>query len=166
MADERVCLGVITSAHGVRGMVKIKPFTETPGDVAAYGPVTLDSGKQLTITVKSLNKGMVLAAIDGVDSREAADDLRGAAFHVERSALPEPDEDSIYQADLIGRRVEDPSLGPIGEVIGVHDFGAGSMLEVKRPDASPVLIPFGGDNRMELLDGLIRLSVNPVWLEE
>lgn len=165
-AGDRVCLGVITSPHGVRGMVKVKPFTEDATSVGAYGPVTLEDGRQFKVDVRSLNKGMVLAALNGITSREDAEALRGEAIYVDRDRLPEPEADSVYQADLIGLIVADPALGEIGRVSAVFDFGAGAMLEVKRRGAKPVLIPFGGAHRFDITEDRIDLTVDPVWLEE
>lgn len=53
MADQRICVGVITGAHGVRGFVRVKSFTATPEHVAAYGLLSDESGTQtfdLTLT--------------------------------------------------------------------------------------------------------------------
>lgn len=166
MADARVCIGVITAPHGVRGMVKIKPFTARPEDIAAYGPVTLDHGQQVKIVVKSIAKGLVLAQLDKVTDRETAETLKGCSLHVDRTMLPDPGEDEIYQHDLIGATVADHKTGPIGAVTGVYDFGAGEMLEVSRPGGKSVLIPFGGDRGITLEAGRITLDVDPVWLED
>ena len=166
MAGERVCVGLIASAHGVRGMVKIKPFTEDPKDVASYGPVFLGDGTVHKLEVRNLNKGMVLAAIEGVTDRDAAEALKGEELFVDRSALPEPEGGSVYHGDLVGKRVVDPERGPVGEVLGVQDHGAGAMLEIRREGGKSVLVPFGGANPIEIDGDTIRLSVDPVWLEE
>ncbi|MGC6485451.1 MAG: ribosome maturation factor RimM [Candidatus Puniceispirillales bacterium] len=166
MADDRVCVGVITAPHGVRGMVKIKPFTETPKAVADYGPVRLTDGRSLRLEVKSISKGMVLARLHGVDNREAAEALKGESLFVDREKLPDAAADEIYQVDLIGCAVDAEAMGEIGTVTAVFDFGAGSMLEVARPEGKPVLIPFGGDHPITVEAGRISLAVDPVWLEE
>ena len=166
MAGERVCVGVITSPHGVRGMVRIKPFTEDPKGVAAYGPVSLEDGTEYEIEARNLNKGQVLAVLEGVSDRDMAEGLKGKALYVGRSALPKLGENSVYQADLVGRTVVDPERGTVGTVLGVQDYGAGAMLEVGREGLDSALVPFGGDNPAEIDGDTIRLSVDPVWLEE
>ena len=134
--EERVCLGVIAGAHGVRGLVKIKSFTEVPEDVAAYGPVTDETGgRRFTITVKGRVKGSVLAALEGVADRDQAQALHGQQLFVPRDALPVPDEEeTYYQADLIGLAAEDPDGRSLGRVVAVQNFGAGDLLEVLGPD--------------------------------
>lgn len=139
----RVCLGVIAGAHGVRGQVRIKSFTDNPKDLTAYGPLTDEGGaRRFEVTLTGQAKGVVLARIEGVTDRDRAHALRGTHLYVERGALPEPDEDEYYQADLIGLRAEDPAGRPIGEVVEVHDYGAGPVLEISRAGAEPLLLPF------------------------
>ena len=54
----------------------------------------------------------------------------GTALYVPREALPAPEEDEFYAADLIGCRVEAVDGAPLGEVKAVNDFGAGDVLEI------------------------------------
>jgi len=171
MAEQKICLGAIASPHGVRGMVRIKPFTGEPENIGAYGPVTLADGRRFAIAVRSMAKGMVLATLEGITSREQAEELKGEQIFIDRNCLPEPAAEEIYHADLIGRRVGDPALGDIGVIAGIHDFGAGSMLEVRRPEGKPVLLPFGGANPLLVeaaADGedLVTLTIDPAWLDD
>ena len=139
----RVCLGVIAGAHGVRGQVRIKSFAEDPKNLVAYGPLTDEAGGRVfQVTVTGQAKGVLLARIDGVKDRDEALALRGTQLYVDRDALPVPDEDEYYHADLIGLRAEDRDGQPIGEVVEVHNFGAGDVLEIARPEAQPLLLPF------------------------
>ena len=156
--EERVCLGVIAGAHGVRGLVKIKSFTEVPEDVAAYGPVTDETGgRRFTITVKGRVKGSVLAALDGVADRDQAQALHGQQLFVPRAALPVPDEEeTYYQADLIGLAVEDREGRVLGRVSAVHAFGGGEVLEV---------VPEGGDRGDSLLIPFTKAAVPELDLE-
>ena len=166
LPEDHVVLGAFASPHGVRGLIKVKAFTEDPQDIAAYGPVLIENGAVVTLTARGVNKGLVLTSVDGVDGRDGAEALKGKTFSVHRDKLPQPNQDEIYQADLIGAVVIDPNLGEIGKVISIFDFGAGEMLDVKRPKGKSVLLPFGGDNPFTLEDGKLTLAVDPVWLEE
>ena len=141
---ERVCLGVIAGAHGVRGLVKIKSFTEDPEDVAAYGPVTDETGrKRLMIKVKGRAKGLVLAELEGVRDRDQAQALHGLQLYVARDALPRlEEEETFYQADLIGLAAEDPEGRALGRVVAVPNFGAGDLLEVLDLDQVSQFYPF------------------------
>lgn len=143
-SDDRVCLGVIVGAHGVRGQVRIKSFTEDPADVAAYGPVSDAEGRRsFDLRVTGEAKGVVLAALSGVGDRNAAEALKGLQLFVPRAALPAlEDEEVFYHADLIGLRAEDGAGRLIGRVKAVHDFGAGDLLELALEDEREHLVPF------------------------
>lgn len=138
-----VCLGAVASPHGVKGLVKIKPFTERPEDVAAYGPLCDESGqRRFAITVKGRVGDLVLAAIEGVASREAAERLKGMRLYAPREALPEPEEDSFYWTDLEGLSVVDRAGQPLGRVEQVLDYGAGPVLQIRKDDGAELLLPF------------------------
>ena len=141
--DERLCVGVIAGAHGVRGLVKIKSFTDDPADLTAYGPLTDESGaRRYQVAVTGRAKGVLLARIEGVGDRDAARALSGARLYVARAALPEPEDEEYYHADLIGLAVEDRAGAPLGRVAAVQNFGAGDILEIERPDQGTLLVPF------------------------
>lgn len=143
MADqnrERVLVGVIAAAHGVRGLVKLRSYTAEPADIAAYGPLSDETGRRrLTVEVLSASgqPGTLICRIDGVADRDAAERLKGLRLYVERSALPDPGEEEYYQTDLIGLRAELPDGRPFGRVAAVLNFGAGDILEIEQPPARP-----------------------------
>lgn len=142
MAD-RVCLGAVTGAHGVRGLVKVKPFTENPDDVAAYGPVEDEpGGRRFALAVTGRQKDAVIVRVDGVTDRDAAEALRGTRFYVARSALPEPADGEFYHADLIGLAVVTAGGETLGRVTAMHDFGAGDLIEYVGADGKPRMLPF------------------------
>lgn len=129
--DTRVCVGAIVGAHGVRGQVRVKSFTDDPLDVAGYGPVeSEDRGRRFKLKVMGEAKGLVIAKLDGVDDRDAAEALRGTKLFVSREHLPETDEDEFLYSDLVGLRAETADGSVVGAVRGVADFGAGEVLDV------------------------------------
>jgi 16S rRNA processing protein RimM len=139
----RVCLVAITGAHGVKGRVRIKSFTADPSSIASYGPLSDESGeRRFVVEVTGESKGTLLAEIDGVDDRDAADALRGTRLYVDRSALPAPEEEEFYQADLIGLAALRGDGSTLGKVVAVNDFGAGASLEIADEAGKTVLVPF------------------------
>jgi len=140
----RVCLGVIVGVHGVRGVVRIKPFTDDPEAVGDYGPVADESGRHsYTLTVHGMHKGTVLADIAGVADRDAALALKGTRLYVPRDALPAVDDDeTFYHADLIGLGVVDRAGTDLGRVVAVQAFGAGDLLEIAASDGTEWLLEF------------------------
>lgn len=138
-----LCVGVVTGARGLRGDVRIKSFTAEPTDIAAYGPVSDVQGERtFTVKVKDLAKGQVIAQLSGIGDRTAADGIKGLKLYVSRDALPAPDEDEFYHADLVGLVVELPDGERLGTVETVHDYGAGASLEVTGGGRGVVMVPF------------------------
>ncbi len=109
----------------------MKSFTAALEDVCAYGPLLNESGG-LVLTPKSWRplKDAVAVTAKEVKTREQAEEMRGTALYVPRDALPAPEEDEFYAADLIGCRVEALDGALLGEVTAVNDFGAGDVLEI------------------------------------
>jgi len=141
---ERVCLGAVTGAFGVRGEVRLKSFTAEPEAVAAYGPLaTEDGSRSFEVTLTRPLKGGYAAKLSGVTSKEAADELRGTRLYVDRSRLPAPDEDEFYHTDLIGLAVHDTGGALLGHVKAVQNHGASDLLELRLPGSSQTaLLPF------------------------
>jgi 16S rRNA processing protein RimM len=164
VSDTRVCLGVIAGAHGVKGLVKVKPFTETPQGLAAYGPLSDEpGGRRWTVTFKGEQKGVALLALEGVADRNAAEALKGVRLYVERDRLPPADEDEVYHTDLIGLAAETRSGKSLGRVLAVHNFGAGDLIEVGEDKKRSQLYPFTREVVPELdLEGG-RIVIDPPY---
>ncbi|HKY94410.1 MAG TPA: ribosome maturation factor RimM [Kiloniellales bacterium] len=141
--DRLVLLGAIASVHGVRGLVKLKAFTEREEDLVAYGPLTDARGeRQFRIELKGRTGGLLLAAIEGITTREAAERLRGTELYVERDALPPAGAESWYRTDLEGLAAVTAAGEAVGRVEQVLDYGAGGVLQIRRTDGSELLLPF------------------------
>jgi len=131
---ERILVGAIAGAHGLRGQVRIRSFTADPAGVAAYGPVTDEAGsRRFELAVTGATKDGVIVRIDGVADRTAAEALRGLRLYVPRAALPAPEAGEYYRADLIGLSAELADGSPYGRVVDVQNHGAGDLLEIERP---------------------------------
>lgn len=136
-ATGRVLVGEIGRPHGVRGLVRLRAFTADPAAIASYGPLTDESGER-RYELALLADG--LARVEGVADRAAAARLTGTRLYVERAALPPPEEDEFYLADLIGLRAETAAGGPLGRVRSVEEHGAGVFLVLDGPPER--LVPF------------------------
>jgi 16S rRNA processing protein RimM len=141
-------VGAIAGAHGVRGQVKIKSFTDDPAAVAAYGAVSDESGRRsfrLTLTgggPKGAANGMVIARIEGVSDRSTAEALKGLRLYVARAVLPPTEEGEYYRADLIGLKAERRDGSAYGRVVDVQNYGAGDLLEIERAEGETEYLPF------------------------
>ena len=141
--SDRICLGKITGAHGIRGEVKIKSFTENARAIDAYGPLENKDGSQtFVLKVTGRIKDDLRAKIKGCDDRNMAEALRGTELYVHRDALPELSQEEFYHTDLIGLDVKAlPNLKVIGKVAAMYNFGANDIVEIK----------LNGSNKLEML---------------
>jgi 16S rRNA processing protein RimM len=145
--DGRICVGIVTGVHGLKGLVRIKPFTETPEAVTAYGSVeTEDGSRRLELEfANKTGKGQIAVRVAGIADRDAAEALKGQRLYVRRERLPATEADEFYHADLIGLAVQRSSGPGVGKVRGVYDFGAGDVLEIVDEMGSLIMMPFTRD---------------------
>lgn len=134
------------AAHGVRGEVRLKSFTENPLAVRSYGPLQAKDGREFVISAARPAAGtspeMLVVRVDGVTTRNQAETLTGLELSVPRDKLPAAEEDEFYHADLIGLDASMTDGTPAGTVVGVRNFGAGDLLEIAPSRGATILIPF------------------------
>lgn len=151
MKENSILLGVITGAHGIQGAVKIKSFTADPADVAAYGPVSDKAGQRaFKLKIVGEQKGLVIASIDGIRDRNAAEMLRGVELYVPRDRLPPAEDGEYFVEDLIGMEIASQDGTLLGTVKGVHEFGAGPIIEIAFSDGREELYSFSHANFPEV----------------
>ena len=165
MADEaadggRVTLAAVAGAHGIKGEVRLKLFSDTAESLAHHKKLFVGGAERKLVSVRAAGKGAV-ARFDGVADRTAAEQLRGSLVEIDRDALPPLGADEYYHADLIGTPCVDGEGAPIGSVVAVENFGAGDLLEVEREGGKRSLIPFR--EPMARLDDN-RIVVDPEFL--
>ena len=168
MAAGRICLGMIVGVHGVRGHLKIKAYTGNPAALDRYGPLSLDDGRLLHLKVKSVSaKGPVIAMAQEVTDRDEAELMRGLELFISRDALPPVANDEVYHTDLIGLDARGMDGEAIGVIVGLHDFGAGDIIEVKPPSGRTMMLPFAPEYRDEVKPeaGFVTLSPPPGMIE-
>ena len=132
MRSDKIPVARIGAAHGVRGEVKLWPFTEDPLAVANYGRLeTADGTRQFEIESLRPAKDFLVARLKGIDDRNTAEMLRNIDLFVPRERLPEiEEEDTYYHSDLVGLAAVTPEGAEIGKVIAIHNFGAGDLVEI------------------------------------
>jgi len=143
----RICVARIGAAHGIRGEVRLWPFTAEAAAVRAYGPLeTADGTRAFEIEALRPAKDCFIARLKGVTDRAAAERLRNTELYVPRERLPNPDPDEFYHADLIGLAAQDSAGKTVGTVVAVHNFGAGDLLGIAPAVGDTVLLPFSKRN--------------------
>lgn len=149
---DRVQLGQIGAAHGIKGEVRIKSFTHAPLDITTYGTLqTNRSGLEIIITGSRLSKGLVIASLQGIADRTQAEALNGTELFTAAQNLDQlDDEDEYYHADLIGLEARDANGKQIGTLIAIDNYGAGDVLELKLTNGKTELLEFSKQNAPEI----------------
>lgn len=144
MAKNKILLGHIAGAHGIKGDVLIKTYTGEPADIGAYGDLADEAGnRSFAIHVRRVTQNGVVAGIKGITDRTAAEALKGVQLFVARERLPPAEDGEFYHADLIGLAATDPEGAAVGIVIAVRNHGAGDLLEIALAGSRETeLVPF------------------------
>jgi 16S rRNA processing protein RimM len=138
-----LCVGEISSPHGVRGEVKIKSFTADPASLGQYGPLCSEDGAvEYALRVRSVVNNMLIAAIKGVSDRGAAQKLRGTKLFVARAKLPKAGKGRFYVEDLKGLSAVDGKGKEVAVVKDVLNFGAGDLLVIENEAGREWILPF------------------------
>jgi 16S rRNA processing protein RimM len=140
----KICVAQIGAPHGVRGEVRLKAFTADPLAVAGYGPLESEDGaRRFRLAGLRPAKDMLVARIEGVHDRDAAEALRNIRLYVPRDRLPPPEADEFYHADLLGLVAFDTAGRRLGAVAAMQNFGAGDLIEIQPEGGrASVLLPF------------------------
>jgi 16S rRNA processing protein RimM len=158
--ERRIALAAVAGAHGVKGEVRLKLFSESAESLSHHEKLFVGGVERRTLYVREGGKTAV-ARFDGINDRSAAEALRGTLVEVERSALPPLDEGEYYHADLVGLSCFDAEGREFGTVVAVENYGAGDLLEVEAPGGKRALIPFRS-GIADLEDG--RVVLDPEFL--
>ena len=152
---ERVAVGRVAGAHGLRGEIAVEVLSDVPGRFALGASLLLSAAgsppRPVVVTAArnftSRHKDRLLLSLQGIEDRSAAEALRGALLEVDAAAVPPAPEGSYYHYDLVGCCCTDRRAGELGEVAEVVEGGGGDLLRVVRPakgddPARELLLPF------------------------
>lgn len=152
-----IVLGHIARPHGVHGALVVSPYTEDPELILEGSHLELRSPDGRTrrpiesLKGKAAAQGLIVK-IKNITTREAAAALKGWSLIMAREHLPEPAEEEVYWADLLGLTVKMPDGLVLGRVEQLMEAGAGLILVVSGQDdpAKEYLIPFQEEFLVEL----------------
>lgn len=161
MRDLSVTLAAVTGAHGVTGEVRLKLFGEGAGALKRYR--AFNDSALTVVSLRDDGKGGAIARFAEVADRTAAEKLRGTALTVPRALLPPLAEGEYYYADLIGLPVVSTEGEALGECIAVDNFGAGDVIEVRKPDGKKFMVPMKAEAVPEWTDE--RIVIEAGWAE-
>ncbi len=136
-------MGRIAAPFGIKGWVKVQPYSEDPGALMDFESWRVGRGEQHTqYAVEEIQDhgNALVAKLAGIDDRDAAYALRGQEVSVARNELPAPEENEFYWSDLIGLKVFNREGIELGKVTSLMETGAHDVLVVK--GTREYLIPF------------------------
>lgn len=140
-----VVMGQIVAPYGIKGWIKVRPFTEAVDSLLDF-PVWWLGGagqwREVRVIEADLHGKSLIASLDASLDRNAAEKLKGLQIAVPRSSLPAAGKDEYYWSDLIGLKVVNLDGVELGVVDDVIETGANDVLEVK--GGLTHLIPFVG----------------------
>ena len=127
-------IGKVTGVHGLNGILKVASFAESV-DTFKKGRIIVarsdgEAGKSYLILHSSPHKHGVLLTLEGIESRDQAENLVGKEILVDRDQLPEPEKDTWYWQDLMGLDVVDHLKGYLGKITHIFQTGANDVLVV------------------------------------
>jgi 16S rRNA processing protein RimM len=126
-------MGRVAAPFGVKGWVKITPFTESPAALARYRRLWIGrqgEWREVAVVEVAVHGATVVARLAGCEDRDAAARLRGAELAIPREALPPAAPGEFYWADLVGLDVVNAAGEPLGRVQGLFSTGANDVLRV------------------------------------
>lgn len=141
LGNKLVLLGLVKSAHGIKGHVVIEVFTNHAKDIFNFNLV--DQALN-TIVLKLIyqKKKLLICSINNVCSRNAAEKMRGLQIFCFRYNLPQPNTDEFYIYDLKNLKVVKKDLTIVGKIKEVYDFGAGGLIELELLNGKIETFPF------------------------
>ena len=169
--EERLRVGVITSAHGVHGEVNVFPTTDDPQRFKQLGKCYIDKKgvlKEVEIDSVKFFKNMVILHFKDIDDRSFAETLKQCDLLIDREDAVPLAEGEFFICDLVGLKVIDEAGTELGVVEDVLQTGANDVFQVTKPDGKELLIPSikdcvleknpgGGYIKVHLLPGLEEL---------
>lgn len=135
-------MGVFSSPHGVRGQIKLRSFTEFPEDIVSYSPLLDKQGNSYSLTIEGEAGDMLIVSVAGFGDRNSAEKLKNIKLYTPRTSLPKLQKGEYYHEDLIGLSIFTRDGHPFGEILSVHDFGAGTLVNIRLISGNEEYMPF------------------------
>ncbi len=137
--ENKILVGKIVAPQGIRGECRVQTYSESEKDFQKFHIISTKFNSEQFHFVRVLKSGLIIAKIDGFDSRNAIETLRGVELFISRDDLPKLKDNEYYQSDLIGFDVIRDNK-KIGTVDCFQNFGGGDIIELDNGD----MVAFAG----------------------
>lgn len=142
--DKYFEIGQIVNTNGLKGVVKVKPFTDDIKEFETFENIYVqEKAKLVEYKIESVRyaKNMVFLKLKGIDTIEEAENLRNFYIKVERDALPELEENSYYIVDLLECEVITIDGENLGKMDDIFNTGSNDIYVVKNEEGKQILLP-------------------------
>lgn len=154
-------IGKIVSVHGLKGEIKSEPWCDSPKDLCRHKKLYFSKGeKELKVISARAQKNMAILKLDGVNTVEEAQKLRGKILYADRDSIKLP-KDTYFVADLIGMKVMDLESDKLyGEIVSVTQTGANDVYHIKADDGKVYYIPAIADvvKQTDIESGVMKIT--------
>ncbi|MDR2771035.1 MAG: ribosome maturation factor RimM [Clostridiales Family XIII bacterium] len=140
---EQIAIGKIVAAVGLRGEVKVYPYSDNRERFASGAEFLID-GRPARVEAVRFVKNLPILKLDGITDRDGAESLRGCVLSISALALAPLPDGEWYVRDLIGCDVCDEAGRVLGAIADVIQNGAQDLYEIAVPDGKTFLLPAVG----------------------
>lgn len=139
---DMICNGEIVAPHGVRGEIRLLPFSDDLERYLGFKQFYLENGQLLEVESIKPHKRLFLVRFSGVNDANAAQLLRGTKVYVHRNLLPKLPEGEYFRFEMIGLKVYHVETGEeLGTLENIISTGGTDVYEVRKPDGKAMLFP-------------------------
>jgi 16S rRNA processing protein RimM len=165
--DEKVPMGRVVAPWGVKGWVKVEPYSDERDSLCGFPNWLLEKrGKLQPVAVAEckVHGAHVVARFEGCDDRDQAEAWRGAQVMLRRGELPPPEPNEVYQADLIGLTVLGANGERLGRIVEILENPGNPVLRVAGEDRER-LVPFVPPviRALDIEGGIVELEWGADW---
>jgi 16S rRNA processing protein RimM len=140
---KKIIVAKIGAAHSISGEVRLNSYCHPQEQVIKYNPLFDSEGREFWIEKVRPQKNILVCKFKEIHDRNQAEELNGIELFTHRSNFPEiQDMEEFYIEDLVDLDVIDLEGNKVGQVIYVHNYGAGDILEIEFLDAQREMISF------------------------
>lgn len=137
-------IGLISNTHGLKGELKVRPYTENAKRFEKVRKVLIkkakDNFEEYEVQSVRYQKDIVLLKLKGIDDIEVAEKLKTQSLFIPREDAKELDENEFFIADLIGCDIYE-NKERIGELVDIFTAGAADVYVIKRIGKKDLLLP-------------------------
>lgn len=142
--EEYFEIGQIVNTSGLKGVIKVKPFTDDIAKFNNFKTIYISIKKELKefkIEQVRFSKNMVFLKLEGIDTIEEAENYRNLYLKIKRDKDEELEEGSYYIVDIIGCKVYTDEQKELGKVDDVFSTGSNDVYVVKDEEGKQILLP-------------------------